>query len=201
MRPLTLLGMVGPAVALHVSETLHEAFPDRFGVSENLARVVAAGKTRLPAPGRRGRPGGRRAARRRRLADVRRSSCASDALDALALRDPADARRRASSPKPQDIDLCMIMGAGWPFYNGGITPYLDRTGRLRAGHRPAVPAQGRGVAARVTVVLNRATWGGPEPPHVARSRVVGTSPRAATSRWIGTPGSCHRDSDGRIVIS
>src|SRR5262249_31316892 len=45
MRPLALLGMVGPAVALHVSETLHDAFPDRFGVSENLARVVAAGKT------------------------------------------------------------------------------------------------------------------------------------------------------------
>jgi len=29
---------------------------------------------------------------------------------------------------PEDIDLCMIMGAGWPFHLGGITPYLDRTG-------------------------------------------------------------------------
>ena len=28
----------------------------------------------------------------------------------------------------QDIDLCMIMGAGWPFHLGGITPYLDRAG-------------------------------------------------------------------------
>ena len=28
----------------------------------------------------------------------------------------------------QDIDLCMIMGAGWPFWLGGITPYLDRSG-------------------------------------------------------------------------
>src|SRR5207302_10632047 len=28
----------------------------------------------------------------------------------------------------QDIDLCMILGAGWPFHLGGITPYLDRTG-------------------------------------------------------------------------
>jgi 3-hydroxyacyl-CoA dehydrogenase len=45
MRPLQLLGMVGPAVALHVGETLHAAFPDRFGVSANLARMVAAGKT------------------------------------------------------------------------------------------------------------------------------------------------------------
>jgi hypothetical protein len=29
---------------------------------------------------------------------------------------------------PQDIDLCMILGAGWPFHLGGITPYLDRAG-------------------------------------------------------------------------
>jgi hypothetical protein len=28
----------------------------------------------------------------------------------------------------EDIDLCMIMGAGWPFHLGGITPYLDRSG-------------------------------------------------------------------------
>ena len=28
----------------------------------------------------------------------------------------------------QDIDLCMILGAGWPFHLGGITPYLDRSG-------------------------------------------------------------------------
>ena len=28
----------------------------------------------------------------------------------------------------QDIDLCMITGAGWPFHLGGITPYLDREG-------------------------------------------------------------------------
>jgi len=30
--------------------------------------------------------------------------------------------------EPQDIDLCMLMGAGWPFHLGGITPYLDREG-------------------------------------------------------------------------
>jgi hypothetical protein len=30
--------------------------------------------------------------------------------------------------EPQDLDLCMILGAGWPFHLGGITPYLDRTG-------------------------------------------------------------------------
>ncbi|MEJ7703015.1 MAG: hypothetical protein WKF47_04875 [Geodermatophilaceae bacterium] len=28
----------------------------------------------------------------------------------------------------QDIDLCLLLGAGWPFHLGGITPYLDREG-------------------------------------------------------------------------
>ncbi|MDQ3476508.1 MAG: 3-hydroxyacyl-CoA dehydrogenase, partial [Actinomycetota bacterium] len=30
--------------------------------------------------------------------------------------------------QPQDIDLCLLLGAGWPFHLGGITPYLDREG-------------------------------------------------------------------------
>ena len=29
---------------------------------------------------------------------------------------------------PEDIDLCLVLGAGWPFHLGGITPYLDRSG-------------------------------------------------------------------------
>ena len=29
---------------------------------------------------------------------------------------------------PEDVDLCMITGAGWPLHLGGITPYLDQTG-------------------------------------------------------------------------
>jgi len=33
---------------------------------------------------------------------------------------------------PADIDLCMVLGAGWPFWLGGITPYLDRAGVSKA---------------------------------------------------------------------
>jgi 3-hydroxyacyl-CoA dehydrogenase len=29
---------------------------------------------------------------------------------------------------PKDVDTAMIMGAGWPFFNGGITLYLDMVG-------------------------------------------------------------------------
>ena len=28
----------------------------------------------------------------------------------------------------RDVDLCMILGAGWPLHLGGITPYLDDCG-------------------------------------------------------------------------
>ena len=40
-----------------------------------------------------------------------------------------------------DIDLGMITGAGWPFWLGGITPYLDRTGvsERATGRRFAPP--------------------------------------------------------------
>ena len=62
MSPLMLLQLVGPAIAQHVTETMHAAFPRRFSVSENLGRVVAAGKTGVLRDGRRpaeDRPRGR----------------------------------------------------------------------------------------------------------------------------------------------
>lgn len=42
---------------------------------------------------------------------------------------------------PQQIDLCMILGAGWGFHLGGICPYLDRTGWSTRvlGHRLLAP--------------------------------------------------------------
>ena len=44
MPPFVLLALVGPAIALHNSETLVGAFPDRFYASPNLRRVVAGGQ-------------------------------------------------------------------------------------------------------------------------------------------------------------
>ena len=41
---------------------------------------------------------------------------------------------------PMDIDLCLILGAGWPFHLGGITPVSGSGGDLRAGDRPRLPA-------------------------------------------------------------
>jgi 3-hydroxyacyl-CoA dehydrogenase/enoyl-CoA hydratase/carnithine racemase len=129
MSPYVLLQLVGPAVAFHTAETLHQAFPDRFGVSENQRRMVEAGKTTLLAW------------------DGATPRIADDVLALFEFGDsPSTAeelRRRALDAlaqearimldegvvaAPQDLDLCMLLGAGWPFHLGGITPYLDRTG-------------------------------------------------------------------------
>ncbi|WUI04306.1 3-hydroxyacyl-CoA dehydrogenase NAD-binding domain-containing protein [Spirillospora sp. NBC_00431] len=126
MPPFVLMGLVGPAIALHVNETLHAAFPDRFPLSENLAKLVASGKPGVYLPDFSLDPevveifgGGDRPSTEEQVLDR--------ALDALAdeIRIMLDEGVVAA---PQDIDLCMILGAGWPFHLGGITPYLDRSG-------------------------------------------------------------------------
>ncbi|HEV2342841.1 MAG TPA: 3-hydroxyacyl-CoA dehydrogenase NAD-binding domain-containing protein [Actinocrinis sp.] len=136
MPPLVLMELVGPAVALHVSETLHAAFPDRFSVSENVKRLVAAGKRAFYLPGTTDLDPdvvvllevGDKLSTAEEVRD-RAAAAIAEEID-LMLRDGVVA-------EAQDIDLCMILGAGWPFHLGGITPYLDRTGVSEkvAGHR------------------------------------------------------------------
>ena len=130
MRPFTLMGLVGPAVAFHTSETLHEAFPDRFYVSENMRAMIAAGKPSFWIKDAAGAevidpevaalfPQGGTV--------LTEDQVLTRALDAL-----ADEVRRMLDDgvvaEAQDIDLCMILGMGWPFWLGGATPYLDRSG-------------------------------------------------------------------------
>ncbi|MFG6191217.1 3-hydroxyacyl-CoA dehydrogenase NAD-binding domain-containing protein [Nonomuraea sp. JJY05] len=126
MSPFALLQLVGPAVGLHVAETLHEAFPDRFGVSENMAKLVAAGKPGVYGPDFTLDPeavalfsGG---ASPSTAEQVRERVLAALAREIRIMLD------EGVVAAPQDIDLCMILGAGWPFHLGGITPYLDRAG-------------------------------------------------------------------------
>ena len=45
MPPFVLLQLVGPPIVLHVGESLHAAFGDRFPVSPNLRAMVAAKRT------------------------------------------------------------------------------------------------------------------------------------------------------------
>lgn len=130
MSPFALLSLVGPAVALHVSETMHRAFPDRYTVSENLRRLVDAGVTSawLPTEG-----GGQEMDPRvpGLLVQGDSPSTEEQLLERIGLALADEVRRMLDEgvvAEAQDIDLCMIMGAGWPFWLGGLTPYLDRSG-------------------------------------------------------------------------
>ena len=31
-------------------------------------------------------------------------------------------------PDAREVDTCLLLGAGFPFFLGGITPFLDETG-------------------------------------------------------------------------
>ncbi|MBW1600704.1 enoyl-CoA hydratase/isomerase family protein [Streptomyces sp. JJ66] len=142
MSPIVLLELVGPAVAHHVAGTLHSAFPDRFSVSENLGRVVAAGKRGLYQPGTTELDPEVAALFETGDAALTEEQVRDRALEAIA--EEIDLMlREGVVAEAQDIDLCLITGAGWPFHLGGITPYLDRAGvsdRVRgaAFHAPGV---------------------------------------------------------------
>ncbi|NES28276.1 3-hydroxyacyl-CoA dehydrogenase [Micromonospora terminaliae] len=140
MRPLALLQLVGPAVAYHVGGTLHAAFPERFGVSENLKRIADSGQAIVVDD-----QVNEDVAKLLVVGDqpLTAEQVRQNALDALAqeIRLMLDEGVVAEA---QDIDLCMILGAGWPFHLGGVTPYLDRTGTAeRVTGRRFLP---RGVA-------------------------------------------------------
>jgi 3-hydroxyacyl-CoA dehydrogenase len=111
MAPSVLLQLVGPRVANHVLVTMHEAYPDRFPLSPTLANF-ADGKDEVVI-----------------LGDRRRTP---EELTEAVLEALADEIGRLLDEgvvgSAQDVDTCLLLGAGWPFFLGGITPHLDRTG-------------------------------------------------------------------------
>ncbi|MDT0302839.1 3-hydroxyacyl-CoA dehydrogenase NAD-binding domain-containing protein [Streptomonospora wellingtoniae] len=127
MSPLMLLQLVGPAVALHVSETLREAFPDRFGVSGQLRRLVESGRTEIFGSDLQIDPEVREMFAGGGDGASGEEEIKQRALEALA-REIRTMLDEGVVAEPADIDLCLITGAGWPFHLGGITPYLDRSG-------------------------------------------------------------------------
>ncbi len=146
MSPFVLLQLVGPPIVLHVGESLHAAFGDRFPVSRNLKALVAAGRTGVYD----WTPDGETyvSDETQALLSVGdRPSTAEQvrqrALDALA-EEIGLMLDEGVVEAPMDIDLCLILGAGWPFHLGGITPYLDQTGVSERvlGHRLLPPGVG-----------------------------------------------------------
>jgi 3-hydroxyacyl-CoA dehydrogenase/enoyl-CoA hydratase/carnithine racemase len=130
MAPSVLLEMVGPRVANHVLHTLHDAYPDRFPLSETLDNF---------------------ADEREEIVVREHAPRTVDELHEAVLEALADEVRHLLEDgvvsEAADVDTCLLLGAGYPFWLGGITKHLDQTGvservtgRLLADIRPSVAA-------------------------------------------------------------
>jgi 3-hydroxyacyl-CoA dehydrogenase/enoyl-CoA hydratase/carnithine racemase len=129
MGPFELIDLVGWKVAAHVQDTMVHAFPDRFYASENLHRLAEVdeplvktkhGKVEdLSKAGKKAVTLGKTAASEEEILHRVEDELANEIKIML------DEGVVAAA---EDIDLCLILGAGWPFQAGGATPYLDRVG-------------------------------------------------------------------------
>ena len=130
MTPFRLLALVGLPVGQHVQESLHTAFGNRFHVSANQQKLIDAGVKGLWEK----QDDGTETVPEQTLALMERGSTPSTADEVLRRTQDALADEigrmldEGVVAAPEDIDLCMIMGAGWSMHLGGITPYLDRVG-------------------------------------------------------------------------
>lgn len=130
MSSLELLGLVGPGVALHVSQTLNKNLGARYKVSPTMQRFVKEGVKTFYVKNEQGVNTVNPAA----LALLEKGDKASTAeqvrrraLEAIATEAKMMLDEGVIST-PQEIDICMLLGSGWPMHLGGILPYLDREG-------------------------------------------------------------------------
>ena len=120
MPPSALLAMVGPRVANHVLHTLHDAYPDRFPLSPTLENF-ANGEMDIVLTG----------TARRTVDELYEAILEALADEARHLLDEGVVASAA------EIDACLILGAGFPFFRGGLTRYLDQEGiSVRVSGRP-----------------------------------------------------------------
>ncbi|RFA09446.1 3-hydroxyacyl-CoA dehydrogenase [Subtercola boreus] len=129
MSSFELLELVGLKVGAHVLDTHHAAFPDRFFESENLHKLAEHGKIfERDAKGR--IKGFDKTAVK--IVSGGTTPMTGDEILRRVEDGLADEIHRMLEDDvvhaAEDIDLCVILGAGWPFQMGGVTPYLDRVG-------------------------------------------------------------------------
>ncbi|GAB3270168.1 3-hydroxyacyl-CoA dehydrogenase NAD-binding domain-containing protein [Microbacterium lacusdiani] len=129
MTPFQLIDLVGWKVAAHVQDTMVRHFPDRFFASENLHRLAELDQ--VVEKDRNGRVTGWTKQAQKTLVTGKSPAAEAEILrrveDGLA----SEIRLMLDEgvvPEVEDIDLCLILGAGWPFIDGGASAYLDRSG-------------------------------------------------------------------------
>ena len=130
MDPFDLLELVGLKVGAHVLDSMHAFNQDRFYASENLHKLAEYGKLLERDP-----KGKIKGYDKKAIDIVGNSSnagrSAEEIFESVNVGLAKEIKLMLDEKVvhlPEDIDLCMIMGAGWPFHLGGITPYLDRSG-------------------------------------------------------------------------
>ena len=129
MTPFELLELVGLKVGAHVLDTHHKAFPERFFESANLHKLAELGRIF-----ERDAKGKAKGIDKAALEIVKggNSPMTAKELQTRIEDGLADEIHRMLEDKvvtaAEDIDLCLILGAGYPFQMGGATPYLDRSG-------------------------------------------------------------------------
>ncbi len=110
MAPSVLLQLVGPKVANHVRHQLHGAWPERFPLSKTLESLAEGGDVVV----------------------VENTPRTIEELHTAVLEALADESRHILEEgvvaEAADIDTCLLLGAGFPFWLGGITKHLDQTG-------------------------------------------------------------------------
>ena len=130
MSSLELLGLVGPGVALHVSETLNKNLGPRYKVSPTMQGFVKEGVRTFYVKNEQGlnvvNPAAltllEKGSKVSTADQVRRRALEALATEAKMMLD------EGVISTPQEIDICMLLGSGWPLHLGGILPYLDREG-------------------------------------------------------------------------
>jgi 3-hydroxyacyl-CoA dehydrogenase/enoyl-CoA hydratase/carnithine racemase len=129
MTPLELLELVGLKVGAHVLDTHHAAFPDRFFESKNLHALAEHG--RIFDRDSKGKIKGYDKKAVEIVSGGTTPMTGEQLLRRIEDGLADEVHRMLETPvvaAPEDIDLCLILGAGYPFQMGGVTPYLDRVG-------------------------------------------------------------------------
>ena len=129
MEPFELIDLVGWKVAAHVQDTMVHAFPERFYASENLHKLAEVDSPLVKS-------------KHGKIEDLSKAAKKAITLGKVQVTE-AEILARVENElageikimldegvvaAAEDIDLCLILGAGWPFQAGGATPYLDRSG-------------------------------------------------------------------------
>jgi 3-hydroxyacyl-CoA dehydrogenase len=131
MGPFQLIDLVGWKVAAHVQDTMAHAFPERFYANENFHALAELDAVIEKDKGGRVTGWTKQAEKLLKPAVGKTPASAETILQRVQDGLASEIKLMLDEevvPEVEDIDLCLILGAGWPFIDGGASPYLDREG-------------------------------------------------------------------------